>query len=540
MPSSGFAGLRGFFRDLEARTQRLQNRLFLSRFRRLEDCPACRGTRLRPEALAVKIGGRNIAELSTMTVRDLKEFCRQSPAWLGTAAPIRSVVAQVERRLGYLADVGLDYLQLDRPAASLAAGELQRVILTRTLGSGLVNTLYILDEPTSGLHPHDIGRLIAVLHRLRDQGNSLVVVEHDHDVINGSDHVVDLGPGAGSSGGEVLYTGSIAGLSSAERSATGDYLSGRKSVPLPDRRRARSQRRLTIKGARGNNLKSIDVTFPLGVLCAVTGVSGSGKSTLVKETLFPALRQRSSGGPVMAAPHDELIVVGDVAQVVLLDQSPLARSARSNPATHVKAFDEIRRTFAATHEAKLRNYDAGRFSFNVEGGRCNTCQGNGFLTIDMQFLPDVRLRCPECQGTRYRPETLEVTFRGKNIAEVLDLTAREALSFFRNRPKVQARLRSMLDIGLDYLRLGQPLTTLSGGEAQRLEARKLPGPFTFCAQAPGVTTAHGLPARRARRRASSARRRETHRGAGFPRRARAFGDRDRAQSRGDGFRRLDH
>ena len=465
---SGFSGLRGFFRDLEARTQRVQNRLFQRRFRRLEDCPACHGARLRPEALAVKIGGRNIAELSAMTVRDLTAFCRQSHG-LANSPVSRGILAQIAHRLGFLADVGLDYLQLDRPASSLAEGELQRVILTRTLGSGLVNTLYILDEPTSGLHPYDVGRLIAVLHRLRDQGNSLVVVEHDHDVIRASDHVVDLGPGAGSSGGEVLYNGSIAGLSLAERSATGDYLSGRKRVPLPDRRRARSGRTLTIKGAHGNNLKSIDVTFPLGILCVVTGVSGSGKSTLVKETLFPALKQRVSGEPVMSAPHDEIVVIGDVAQVVLLDRSPLARSARSNPATHVKAFDEIRRTFAATHEAKVRNYDAGRFSFNVEGGRCNTCQGNGFLTIDMQFLPDVRLRCPECQGTRYRPETLEVTFRGKNIAEVLDLTAREALSFFRNRPKVQARMRSMLDIGLDYLRLGQPLRTLSGGEAQRLK-----------------------------------------------------------------------
>jgi excinuclease ABC subunit A len=439
----------------------------LNRFRRLENCPACHGARLRPEALAVRIDGRNIAELSAMTVRDLTAFFRRW-AELGHGSASGAVQARIEQRLGCLSDVGLDYLQLDRPASSLAEGELERVILTRTLGSGLVNTLYILDEPTSGLHPHDVGRLIAVLHRLRDQGNSLVIVEHDHDLIRGCDHVVDLGPGAGSSGGEVLYAGPIAGLSLVERSATADYLSGRKRVPLPDRRRAMSGRMLTVKGARGNNLKSIDVTFPLGVLCVVTGVSGSGKSTLVKETLFPALRERGSGEPLRSAPHDDLIVVGAVAHVVLLDHSPLARSARSNPATHLKAFDEIRRTFAATHEAKVRNYDAGRFSFNVDGGRCNTCHGNGFLTIDMQFLPDVRLRCPECLGTRYRPEVLEITYRGKNIAEVLDLTAREALSFFRNRPKVQSRLRSMLDIGLDYLRLGQPLSALSGGEAQRL------------------------------------------------------------------------
>ncbi len=288
-----------------------------------------------------------------------------------------------------------------------------------------------------------------------------------------------------------------------ENSATADYLSGRKQVHPPDRRRARSKRFVTLKGARGNNLKSIDVTFPLGVLCVVTGVSGAGKSTLVKDTLYPALRERSSGQPTPSAPHDALIQNGDVAQVVFLDQSPLVRSARSNPATHLKAFDEIRRTFAATHEAKVRNYDAGRFSFNVEGGRCNHCQGNGFLTIDMQFLPDVLVRCPECQGTRYRPEILEVTYRGKNIAEVLDLTAREALAFFRNRPKVQSRLRAMLEIGLDYLRLGQPLWTLSGGEAQRLEARELPGAIARRAQTPRRAAAHDLPARRTGRGPSS-------------------------------------
>jgi excinuclease ABC subunit A len=467
-PDRGFVGLKGFFRGLEGRTHRLQNRLFVSRFRRLEDCPACHGSRLRPEALAVKIEGLDIARLAATPIRDLRSLIRR-PEWLHYWPASGGVLAQIEHRLGYLSDIGLDYLTLDRPAANLANGELNRVNLTRTLGSGLVNTLFVLDEPTSGLHPFDVGRLIELLHRARDQGNTLVVVEHDHDVIRKADHVVDLGPGAGSAGGDVLYSGSIAGLSQIEGSATADYLSGRKRVFAPDRRRKRSKRFVTLKGARGNNLKSIDVTFPLGVLCVVTGVSGSGKSTLVKETLYPAIRERISGVPANSAPLDDLTISGDVAQVVLLDQSPLARSARSNPATHLKAFDEIRRTFAATHEAKVRNYDAGRFSFNVDGGRCNNCQGTGFLTIDMQFLPDVLVRCPECQGTRYRPEVLEVTYRGKNISEVLDLTAREALSFFRNRPKVQARLRSMLDIGLDYLRLGQPLSTLSGGEAQRLK-----------------------------------------------------------------------
>jgi excinuclease ABC subunit A len=468
VPDRGFVGLKGFFRGLEGRTHRLQNRLFVSRFRRLEDCPACHGSRLRPEALGVKIEGHDIAGLAAMTMTDLKSLIRRKE-WDRYWPASGGILAQVEHRLGYLADIGLDYLTLDRPAANLATGELNRVILTKTLGSGLVNTLFVLDEPTSGLHPFDVGRLIGLLHRARDKGNTLVVVEHDHDVIRCADHVVDLGPGAGSAGGDVLYSGSIAGLTQAERSATSDYLSGRKRVIAPGQRRKKSKRAVTLKGARGNNLKSINVSFPLGVLCVVTGVSGSGKSTLVKETLYPALRERISGQPAESAAHDALVMSGDVAQVVLLDQSPLARSARSNPATHLKAFDEIRRTFAATHEAKVRNYDAGRFSFNVDGGRCNNCQGNGFLTIDMQFLPDVLVRCPECQGTRYRPEVLELTYRGKNIAEVLDLTAREALSFFRNRPKVQARLRSMLDIGLDYLRLGQPLSTLSGGEAQRLK-----------------------------------------------------------------------
>jgi excinuclease ABC subunit A len=467
-PDRGFLGLKGFFRGLEGRTHKLQNRLFVSRYRRLEDCPSCHGSRLRPEALAVKIEGHDIAGLAAMPISDLGALIRR-PEWLRYWPASGGILAQIEHRLGYLSDIGLDYLTLDRPAANLAAGELNRVNLTRTLGSGLVNTLYVLDEPTSGLHAFDVGRLIELLQRARDQGNTLVVVEHDHDVIRRADHVVDLGPGAGAAGGEVLYSGSIAGLTQAEGSTTADYLSGRKRVIAPDRRRKRSKRAVTLKRARGNNLKSIDVTFPLGVLCVVTGVSGAGKSTLVKETLFPALRERISGQLANSAPHDGLTMSGDVAQVVLLDQSPLARSARSNPATHLKAFDEIRRTFASTHEAKVRNYDAGRFSFNVEGGRCNNCQGSGFLTIGMQFLPDVLVRCPECQGTRYRPEVLEVTYRGKNISEVLDLTAREALSFFRNRPRVQARLRSMLDIGLDYLRLGQPLSTLSGGEAQRLK-----------------------------------------------------------------------
>jgi excinuclease ABC subunit A len=466
--SGGFTGLRGFFQGLERKAYRLGIRVFLNRWRRYRACPACQGARLRPEALAVKVAGRDFAAVSALPILDARSWVRglttlrREPA----AAPI---LARIESRLSYLAEIGLDYLTLDRPARTLSSGELQRVILTRALGSGLVNTLYVLDEPSAGLHAREVGRLVAILQKLRDQGNTVVVVEHDQEVIRGSDHVVDLGPAAGEAGGRVLYAGPLAGFPDAQGSATSDFLNGRKQLAVPSKRRAGSGRSIVLKGARGNNLKAIDVSFPLGALCLVTGVSGSGKSTLVEETLFPALRYHIAREAAPAAPFSELSVPENVGDVVLLDQSPLARSPRSNAVTYLKAFDEIRKTFAATHDAKLRNYDAGRFSFNVEGGRCNACQGNGFLTVDMQFLPDVMIRCSECRGTRYRPEVLEITYRGRNIAEVLDLTAREAFAFFRHRPRIQARLRPLLEIGLDYLRLGQPVSTLSGGEAQRLK-----------------------------------------------------------------------
>lgn len=463
-----YGGLKGFFRDLERRSFKGHVRAFLNRFRRLQVCPACHGARLRPEALAVKVCGVDLAALSAMPIREAR-------AWIAGLSGLRSqkaaavILARTESRLEHLVALGLDYLTLDRPARSLSSGELKRVVLTKSLSSGLVNTLYVLDEPTAGLHPSETGRLVTVLHRLRDRGNTLVVVEHDPEVVRASDYLVDLGPGAGEAGGNVLYAGPLAGFAKAEGSATSDFLFGRKKATVPQKRRPVTGRTIQVRGARGNNLKSIDVSFPLGVLCVVTGPSGSGKSTLVEETLFPALAHQISGEPATAFPHDGLHKVGDLADVVFLDQSPLLRSARSNPVTYLGAFDEIRKTFAATHEAKLRNYDSGRFSFNVDPGRCDACQGTGFLTIDMQFLPDVMMRCPECHGTRYRREILEVTYRGRNIAEVLDLTARQAFVFFRNRPKIQARLRPLLEIGLDYLRLGQPASTLSGGEAQRLK-----------------------------------------------------------------------
>jgi excinuclease ABC subunit A len=467
-PNSGFCGLKGFFRDLERRSFKAQVRAFLNRWRQLHTCPACEGSRLRPEALAVKVGGLDLAAVSAMPIREAR-------AWAGGLADVRNdsaaavIVSRVENRLECLGALGLDYLTLDRPVRSLSGGELQRAVLTKALSAGLVNTLYVLDEPTTGLHPSETGRVIKVLERLRDRGNTLIVVEHDPGVIAASDYLVDLGPGAGEAGGNVVYAGPPAEFAAAQGSATSAFLSGRKTTTVPAKRRPKSARSIQVRGASGNNLKCIDVSFPLGVLCVVTGPSGSGKSTLVEETLYPALAHHISGAPATALPHDGLRLVGEIADMVFVDQTPLARSARSNPATCLSAFDEIRKTFAATHDAKLRNYDSGRFSFNVDPGRCGACQGNGFLTIDMQFLPDVMMRCPECGGTRYRPEVLEITYRGRNIAEVLDLTARQAFVFFRNRPKIQSRLRPLLEIGLDYLRLGQPISTLSGGEAQRLK-----------------------------------------------------------------------
>jgi excinuclease ABC subunit A len=484
-PKNGIVGIRTFFRDLERRPGKDGARALRIRWRLERTCPACQGARLRPEALAVKLAGQNISTLSALAARDARAFLAELD--LSNRPPaVAAIRAQAEARLGYLAAIGLDYLTLDRPLPSLSGGERTRVSLTKSMASGLVNALYVLDEPTLGLHPHDVDRLLAIISGLRDRGNTVVVVEHDPALITAADHVIDLGPGAGAAGGAVLYAGDPKGLTEASGSLTADYLSGRKRLITARARRPANGPAIRLIGARGHNLKSIDVTFPLGVLTVVTGVSGSGKSTLVEETLYRALKNRLAPGGEPAAPYSELIETGQVAEVVFLDQAPLPRSVRSNPVTQVRAFDEIRKTFAATHEAKLRNYDAGRFSFNVGTGRCQACQGYGYHLVDMQFLPDVMVRCPECQGTRYRPETLEVTYRGKNIAEVLDLTAREAFGFFRNRAKVQARLSPLLDLGLDYLRLGQPVTTLSGGESQRLKLAGFLAKTTAALKRPGA------------------------------------------------------
>jgi len=437
-------------------------------------CPSCHGARLCPEALAVRIEGLNIAEISSIPLRDLPRFLAKLNASHDVAA-VERIVRQIAGRLESLKQIGLDYLALDRRVRSLSSGELSRAILTRTAGAGLVNTLYVLDEPTNGLHPFDVERTISVLEQLRNQGNTLVVVEHEASVVRAADHVIDLGPGAGELGGRVVFQGTYQNLLDAPDSVTADYLTGRKTIRASGPRRKIDKGTIQLRGASGHNLKGIDVDFPLGVFCLVTGISGSGKSSLIEKTLAPALLASLGGDqPIGPAPlpHSSLSLTGKVGRVVVVDQSPIGRSGRSNPVTYLDAFSEIRKTFAATHDAKARNTKPSQFSFNVDGGRCNACRGEGILTIDMQFLPDVVMRCPDCRGTRYRPEILEIPYRGRNIAEVLDMTARDAFVFFRHRPKVQMRLRPLIDIGLEYLRLGQPASTLSSGETKRIKLAK--------------------------------------------------------------------
>ncbi|HVW02091.1 MAG TPA: excinuclease ABC subunit UvrA, partial [Planctomycetaceae bacterium] len=437
----GFRGLRGFFRWLERHVYKVGVRVFLSRWRTYEVCPDCHGQRLQPQTLAVRIADRNIAEVLALNVDAALEYCQQVPLAPGEERIARPPLEQLVSRLDYLKDVGLGYLTLDRPLRSLSGGERQRVALTTALGSRLVSTLYVLDEPSSGLHPQEVERLISAIDRLRDLGNTLVVVEHDESFLSHADHVVEIGPAAGRDGGRVVFHGPPTELAANSESLSGGYLSGRLKVPRPAARRTPSgQLRLT--GARLHNLQNLDVDFPLGVLCAVAGASGSGKSTLVQETLYPLLAD------ALKIPCDEAIPPGAVIacfdqidEVLLVDQTPIGRSPRSNPITYLKAFDDIRKLFAETHEAKLRNFTASTFSFNTaNGGRCVRCEGNGVIEIDMQFLADVSMTCPECHGSRYQRDVLEAKYRGLSIADVLAMTVREALPFFRGQPKLQRRL----------------------------------------------------------------------------------------------------
>jgi excinuclease ABC subunit A len=469
VPERQFGGLRGFFAWLQRRKYKMHIRVFLSRWRSHRVCPACGGTRLRPEALATRIGGRNIAEVSAMKISEAAEFFG-GLALSGWQQQVgRTMLQQVQARLGYLDAVGLGYLTLDRTLRTLSGGEVRRVALTAALGSSLVNMLYVLDEPSTGLHPRDIRRLIDAIRSLRDRANTVVVVEHEEAILRAADQVIEIGPGAGERGGRIVFQGTPQEMELSSESLTGDYLAGRRGTGTHPRRRRPEHGWIRLAGARGNNLKNVTVEFPLGLLCVVTGVSGSGKSTLVQDTLYPALCRRLRKDAPKPLPFDDIYGDGQLDDAILVDQSPIGRSPRSNPVTYLKAFDEIRTVFAETVEARTRNYTAGYFSFNADGGRCNGCRGEGHVQIDMQFLADVYMKCPMCNGTRYRDEILDVTYRGRNIAEVLQMTVREAFTFFRGRPKVQARLKRLIDVGLDYVRLGQPANTLSGGEAQRLK-----------------------------------------------------------------------
>jgi excinuclease ABC subunit A len=432
-------------------------------------CPACGGKRLKPEALAVKVGGLNIAEVTALSVRQAQEFFARLELTERERLIAERVLKEIQARLGFLINVGLDYLTLDRTTGTLSGGEAQRIRLATQIGSSLMGVLYILDEPSIGLHQRDNARLIRTLEELRDLGNSVLVVEHDRETMEAADFLVDIGPGAGEQGGEVVVAGTLEEVKACPRSLTGQYLSGRRRIPVPATRREPSGNWLTVLGASEHNLKNIDVQIPLGVFVCVTGVSGSGKSTLVNDILYRRLAQDLNGARTLPGRHRDILGKEYLDKVIAIDQSPIGRTPRSNPATYTGAFDPIREVFSLTPEARMRGYKPGRFSFNVRGGRCEACRGDGILKIEMHFLPDVYVPCEVCKGKRYNRETLEVKYKGKSIADVLEMTVSEALQFFANIPRIKAKLQTLYDVGLGYIRLGQSATTLSGGEAQRVK-----------------------------------------------------------------------
>ena len=473
--SKGMHGIKDLFEWLEKKTYKMHIRVFLSRWRSYRTCDACQGRRLKPVSLAVKLEGQNIAQLSEIPLENLKLWLDQVEMnHAGHPAVVR-VVKPMNARLNYLIDVGLGYLTLSRAARTLSGGEAQRVGLTTALGSGLVNMLYVLDEPTAGLHSADVGKLLHLVQALRDRGNTVVAVEHDADLIRASDYLVDLGPGAGENGGQILFAGATASASvelapeSVTIASLMESKKKRKAVK-PSVKRPMDKGWIEIKGCRGNHLKSIDIKVPIGALTVIAGVSGSGKTTFMSGTFAPALCQELGQEADRPEPFEKLTITGEMpGEAILVDGSAIGRSSRSNPATFLKILDEIRKVFAEMPEAKTKKFTASRFSFNNAEGRCSTCEGNGYQTIEMQFLADVMIRCPDCKGARYKPEVLAITYRGKSIADVLEMTGREAWSFFRTKTKVQTKLRWLMDVGLDYLRLGQSTSTLSGGEAQRLK-----------------------------------------------------------------------
>jgi excinuclease ABC subunit A len=467
-----FFGVRGFFNHLERKKYKLHVRVFLSRYRGYSMCSTCGGARLRAEARQVKINHKNICEVCSMTVEEAAKFFAQVQLTEQESAIAEKLLQEIHERLRFLNDVGLEYLTLDRLASTLSGGEAQRIQLATSLGSRLVGTLYVLDEPSIGLHSRDTHRLIKILHDLRDLGNTILVVEHDPDVMRASDRILDLGPGAGENGGRVIAAGTYDEIRKTPTSLTGRYLSGELRIPLPNARRKPGPQQIKIYGARAHNLKRIDLAIPLGMIVAISGVSGSGKSTLLHDVLYQALsaaKKQTNGNPPPAPSWDRLEGAEFIDDVVLVDQSPIGRTPRSNPVTYIKAFDGIRDLFASLPESQKRGFSPGHFSFNIPGGRCETCQGDGTVTVEMQFLADVELICEECKGSRYKPQVLEARYRGKNIHEVLNLTVKESLQFFANAPKVVDKLRVLEEVGLGYLRLGQSATTLSGGEAQRMK-----------------------------------------------------------------------
>ena len=441
----------------------------LEEFMTSTPCAACHGSRLKPEALAILIGGKNICEVTALTVRDCLQFFTKLELTPKQQLIAHQVLKEIMARLQFLNDVGLDYLTLDRSAGTLSGGEAQRIRLATQIGSGLTGVLYILDEPSIGLHQRDNGKLLETLKHLRDLGNTLIVVEHDEETMYAADQIIDIGPGAGEHGGEVVAQGTVEEIKQVPASVTGTYLSGRKFIPVPKHRRECDGRMLTIHGARANNLKNIDVSIPLGVFTVVTGVSGSGKSTLINDILYNSLATKLNGARLRASEHDSIEGIEYTDKVINIDQSPIGRTPRSNPATYTGVFDFIRELFSQTNEAKLRGYKAGRFSFNVKGGRCEACKGDGMNKIEMNFLPDVYVPCEVCHGARYNRDTLEVHYKGKSIAEVLDMTVSEACEFFKNQPRIYRKLAVLEDVGLGYIHLGQAATTLSGGEAQRVK-----------------------------------------------------------------------
>jgi excinuclease ABC subunit A len=464
-----FEGVRGFFAWLDKKKYKVHVRVFLSRYRGYLTCPDCGGSRLRKEARDVRIAGHTIDRVSAFTVRNAQAFFATLQLTEKEAAISDKVLKEIRRRLSFLSDVGLDYLTLDRLSSTLSGGEAQRINLATSLGAALVGTLYVLDEPSIGLHSRDNLRLIDILRQLRDQGNTVLVVEHDADMIKVADHIVDLGLGAGEQGGRVVFSGTLEALMQEPRSLTSKYLRQELAIPIPTTRRRGTGQKIHLRGATEHNLKDVDIAIPLNALTCVTGVSGSGKSTLVHDVLYAAIKRVKGGWEKRVGSFESLEGVEMISDVVLVDQAPIGRTPRSNPVTYLKAFDPIRELFAATKDARARGLSASHFSFNVPGGRCEACQGEGEVRVEMQFLADVFVPCDQCDGKRFKPQVLEVRYRGRNIRQVLDLTVREALTFFSSSPKVLRRLQVLDEIGLGYLRLGQPATTLSGGEAQRIK-----------------------------------------------------------------------